>query len=63
MDVFGDDNEDGSLSFHDKSEDKSDHENDVFALSRENKEMSYAIQDMVDKIDKIEEEMLADKKW
>lgn len=50
------------------NEDDEDIENDVFALARENKEMkgsgvSYANSEMLDKIQKIEDEMMDEKKW
>lgn len=32
-------------------------------MARENKEMSYANQEMMEKINKIEDEMMEDKKW
>lgn len=44
-----------------------DIENEVFAMARENQEMknpsSFANQEMMEKINKIEDEMMEDKKW
>ena len=38
-------------------------ENDVFAMARENNETAYANEELVDKIAKIEDEMMGNKKW
>ena len=40
-----------------------DIENDIFAAARENKEMKFANEEMVEKIKKIEDEMMDEKKW
>jgi hypothetical protein len=40
-----------------------DAENDIFAAARENKEMKFANEEMIDKIKKIENEMMDEKKW
>ena len=40
-----------------------DVENDIFAAARENKEMKFANEEMVEKIKKIEDEMMDEKKW
>ena len=67
MDLQDDEEEDEEEGEAEKSEgqaDGEDFENDVFALARENKEMkTYANQEMVDKIEKIENEMMDEKKW
>lgn len=47
--------------FDDGEED--DAENDIFAAARENKEMKFANEEMVEKIKKIEDEMMDEKKW
>ena len=60
-DIFGE--EEGEQEVDEPEEDEDDAENDVFALARENKELTYANSDMMDKIDKIEDEMLDQKKW
>jgi U3 small nucleolar ribonucleoprotein component len=71
---YGDDvdmGEEGEEEIEEKEmekEDAEDHENEVFALARENKEMAlkqegFANQEMVDKINKLEDEMMDDKKW
>ena len=64
-DLFGD-GSDSQVDFDgadEQSEEKEDLENDVFALARENKELVYANEEMVDKIEKIEKEMLEPKSW
>jgi len=43
--------------------DSDDAENDIFAQARENKELKFANEGMIDKIKKIEDEMMDDKKW
>lgn len=40
-----------------------DAENDIFAAARENKEMKFANEEMIDKIKSIENEMMDEKKW
>ena len=40
-----------------------DAENDIFAAARESKEMKYANEEMIEKIKKIEDEMMDEKKW
>lgn len=69
---YGDDfdgDEDGEEEQVDEvPENDEDIENEVFALARENKEMkgsgiTFANQDMLEKIQKIEDEMMDDKKW
>lgn len=50
--------------FKDILEDEDDDvENDIFAAARENKEMKFANEEMVEKIKKIEDEMMDEKKW
>lgn len=44
-------------------EDEDDAENDIFAAARENKEMKFANEEMIEKIKKIEDEMMDEKKW
>jgi hypothetical protein len=41
-----------------QNEDSEDPENDIFAQARENKELAFANEDMLDKIKKIEDEMM-----
>jgi U3 small nucleolar ribonucleoprotein component len=43
--------------------DEDDAENDIFAAARENKELKFANEEMIDKIKKIENEMMDEKKW
>lgn len=67
--IFGDDQEEGELEFEEEkvemqSEgDSDDVENEVFAMARENKELEYANAEMLQKIEKIENEMMEEKKW
>lgn len=67
--IFGDDQEEGELEFEEEkvemqSEGDSDNvENEVFAMARENKELEYANAEMLQKIEKIENEMMEEKKW
>jgi U3 small nucleolar ribonucleoprotein component len=82
--VFGagiDEEDDGEDEGNSPDQDREDHENDVFAMARENKEMNievndqdskaadkpksktYANEEMLEKINKIEDEMMDDKKW
>ena len=46
-----------------QNEDSEDPENDIFAQARENQELKYANEEMLDKIKKIEDEMMDQKKW
>ena len=46
-----------------QDEDSEDAENDIFAQARENKELKFANEGMIDKIKKIEDEMMDEKKW
>lgn len=74
-DAVDDDEEQGEDEFEEgpddaedlgkKQEEDEDVENQVFAQARENEEMKveYANQEMVDKIEKIEGEMMSSKKW
>lgn len=74
-DAGDDDEEEGEAEFEEgpddaedlgkKQEEDEDVENQVFAMARENEEMKveYANQEMVDKIEKIEGEMMSSKKW
>jgi hypothetical protein len=41
-----------------QNEDSEDPENDIFAQARENKELAFANEDMLEKIKKIEDEMM-----
>lgn len=59
MDADEDDEEEAKA----KNEDSDDPENDIFAQARENQELKFANEDMLDKIKKIENEMMDDKKW
>lgn len=67
--IFGDDQEEGELEFEEEKEEKQsegdsdDVENEVFAMARENKELEYANAEMLQKIEKIENEMMEEKKW
>ena len=67
--IFGDDQEEGELEFEEEKEemqsegDSDDVENEVFAMARENKELEYANAEMLQKIEKIENEMMEEKKW
>ena len=47
----------------DEGDDQEDAENDIFAAARENKEMKFANDEMIEKIEKIENEMMDEKKW
>lgn len=69
---YGDDfdgDEEGEAEQLEQASDKDeDIENEVFALARENKEMKgsgvlFANQEMLEKIQKIEDEMMDEKKW
>jgi hypothetical protein len=55
--------EDGQPLFGDEDDADDDAENEVFAAARENKEMKFANEEMVEKIKKIEDEMMDEKKW
>lgn len=44
-------------------ESEEDMENDVFAMARENKELNFANQEMLDRIEKIEDDMMGGKSW
>jgi U3 small nucleolar ribonucleoprotein component len=46
-----------------EASDSDDAENDIFAQARENKELKFANEGMIDKIKKIEDEMMDEKKW
>lgn len=46
-----------------QASDSEDAENDIFAQARENKELKFANEGMIDKIKKIEDEMMDEKKW
>lgn len=71
MDEDGESDKDGLLNFDgmDKddelvsAEDNGSAEDDVFAMARENKELTFANEELVDKIAQIEEGMLAEKSW
>jgi hypothetical protein len=64
-----DDEEEGEAEIDDiankEKEDDIDIENEIFGLARENKEMKngFANEEMLEKIDKIEDEMMDEKKW
>ena len=64
---YGDDvpDESGEEELHEEPAHEADEEieNEVFAMARENKEMGFANQEMVDKITKIEDQMMDQKKW
>lgn len=47
----------------DNKEKDDDIENELFAMARENKEMKFANEEMLEKIGKIEDEMMDKKKW
>jgi U3 small nucleolar ribonucleoprotein component len=58
---YGD--EDANLDQGQANEEDGDAENDIFAAARENKEMKFANEEMIEKIKKIEDEMMDEKKW
>jgi U3 small nucleolar ribonucleoprotein component len=58
---YGDEFQEEDDEAEDDEED--DAENEVFALARENKELNFANEEMVKRIEKIEDEMMDEKKW
>jgi U3 small nucleolar ribonucleoprotein component len=57
--------EEDNADLQDKQDADDELENEIFAQARENKEMKpeYANQEMLEKIEKIEKEMMNEKKW